>query len=105
MWKAKEWIFTGKVLSMEEAREYQLVNRIVPEAELMTQVYELAEELAAGPAHAIGLAKNIINMTTDKDLRSTVEYEHFAQLLLKQTADHKEGVAAFKEKRKPEFNQ
>ncbi|MBI0579228.1 enoyl-CoA hydratase/isomerase family protein [Neobacillus cucumis] len=102
-WKAKEWIFSGAVLSAEEAKQYGIVNRLVEEGEALNEATVLAKELASRPLQTMVFVKSIMEKVQNQDLRATIQYENYAQAVLQQTEDHLEGVTAFKEKRKPNF--
>ena len=101
--KAKELLFTGELISAEEAERIGLVNHVVPAEQLESAVMVLAQKLAHSPTRAIGAAKTLVNRSLDMDLMSFLEYEAYATPPLFQTEDHKEGVRAFIEKREPEF--
>ncbi|SFQ95430.1 enoyl-CoA hydratase/isomerase family protein [Desulfoscipio geothermicus] len=101
--KAKELVLTGKKLSAEEAERLGLINQVVPPEDLNKTVMDMAKEIAKGPSRAIGLTKVLMNRSLWMDLRSALEYEAYSQGLCMQTADHKEGLKAFREKRKPIF--
>jgi 2-(1,2-epoxy-1,2-dihydrophenyl)acetyl-CoA isomerase len=102
-WKAKEWIFSGAVLSAEDALQYGIVNRIVEEGEALNEAISFAKDLARGPVQTMVFVKSIMEKFQNQDLRATIQYENYAQSVLQQTEDHLEGVRAFKEKRKPNF--
>jgi len=101
--RAKELVFTGRLVDAAEAGALGLVNHVVPDDQLMDRARELAEELAAGPTFAIGLSKKLFHMATNVSLDDFLEMEVMVQPQLNQTVDHKEGVAAFREKRKATF--
>jgi len=101
--KAKELIFTGDHVNAQEAYRIGMVNKVVAVDELLPAAETLAKRLAAGPSVAIGMAKRAINKGLDVDLQSGLEYEVYGQSICLQTADVKEGVAAFLEKREPKF--
>lgn len=101
--QAKELIFTGRVLSAAEALEIGLVNRVVPHEALGAEAMELARTLAAGPTVAYGLAKRLLDQAPSMSFEDMVELESFAQSVALSTHDHREAVAAFREKRKPVF--
>lgn len=101
--KAKELIFTAKMVDAKEAERIGLINRAVPADELDNEVDTLAKQLAEGPTVAFGIAKKIINKGLSMDLSSVLEYEAFGQTIAGTTEDAREGVTAFLEKRKPEF--
>ena len=102
--KAKELIFTGEMITAADAERFGLVNRVVPHDELMTQTRALAEHLLTRAPEALGLAKRILWHAMDADLETGRLLETLAQSVLLKTKDHKEGVRAFREKRKPKFS-
>lgn len=102
MAKAKELVFTGRFVDAREALALGLVNSVVPDAELEAKADELAADLASGPTFAFGLAKKMFNMANGT-YEDFLDLENFVQPQLGQTEDHREGVAAFKEKRQPIF--
>ncbi len=101
--KAYEMCFTGDAVNAEEAYRIGLVNRVVPAEELETATREFALKLAKGPTRAIGLMKRTINRGLNLDLEQLLEYEVHSQQTAGQTEDHKEGLAAFLEKRTPDY--
>jgi 2-(1,2-epoxy-1,2-dihydrophenyl)acetyl-CoA isomerase len=101
--KAKELVFFGDNLSAEEAYRIGLVNRVVPDAELQALAKEWAERLATGPTFAIGVSKHLLNRGTEVGLDSSLEEEAYAQTIVSNSDDAKEGLSSFREKRKPAF--
>ncbi|MDD2672077.1 MAG: enoyl-CoA hydratase-related protein, partial [Syntrophales bacterium] len=101
--KAKELMFTADVIDAETAGRIGLVNRVVDDAQLREVTYQLAERLSRGAPIALGLLKKILNQSDRIDLQASMEMETGAQLLCLETDDNKEGIAAFKEKRQPDF--
>lgn len=101
--KAKEMIFFGDDLSADEAERLGLVNKVVPAAELGATVAEWAERLAHGPTKAIGFAKRLLNRSPDVDRATLFEEEALLVEITTTTEDSREGVAAFVERRPPEF--
>lgn len=101
--KAAELCFLGEKLPAEEALRIGLVNRVVADAELPDAARGLALKLAALPTRAIGLTKRLLNRAWTANLEDQLEYEAFAQQTAGLTADHREGVLAFLEKRKARF--
>ncbi|MGH8982412.1 MAG: enoyl-CoA hydratase/isomerase family protein [Acidimicrobiia bacterium] len=101
--KAKEMIFFGDDLPAEEAARLGLVNKVVPAAELAVTVKEWAERLAGGPTKAIGFAKRLLNRSPDVDRATLLEEEALLVEIITGTHDSGEGVAAFVERRPPEF--
>lgn len=101
--RAKELIFTGDLIDATEAERIGLVNRVVPSERLLDEAKTLGRTLANGPVLAIGKAKIAINRSLDTDFRETLDHIAMVQSKLCETEDHKEGVAAFLEKRKAKF--
>jgi enoyl-CoA hydratase len=101
--KAKEMIFTGGNIDAKTAEQLGLVNKVVPLDQLKTVVKQLAEEIMNKPPIAIELAKQLINKSTEIDLRVGLTNEAEAFGVLTSTEDFREGVSAFLEKRKPDY--
>ena len=101
--KALELCLTGQPISASDAERAGLVNRVVPAAELEATVTQLAEQLAAGAPRAIAASKRAINRSLDSSLEEAMEFESYLQESLAATSDFAEGVAAFVQKRPPEF--
>lgn len=101
--KAKELYFTARMVDAAEAERIGLINRVVPAQQLDEEVNKLAEQLAAGPTVAYGIAKKIINKGLNMDLSSVLELEAMGQAVVSATEDVKEAVGAFLQKRKPLF--
>ena len=102
MAKAKELVFTGRFVEAAEALQLGLVNEVVPDDQLMDRAEALARDLAEGPTFAMGLAKKMFHMANGS-YEDFLDLENFVQPQLGQTADHREGVAAFKERRPAAF--
>jgi enoyl-CoA hydratase len=100
---AKELIFTGRRISAGEARDIGLVNRVVAEGEALNAARDLAAEIAFNGPLAVRHAKAAANRSLDVDLVSGLEFEADQFALLFATKDAREGMNAFGEKRKPEF--
>jgi 2-(1,2-epoxy-1,2-dihydrophenyl)acetyl-CoA isomerase len=101
--KALELCFTGDKVTADHALALGIVNRVVPADKLMDATNELAVRLAALPTRAIGLTKRLLNRSLPSDLDAMLEAEAFAQETAGLSADHREGVMAFFEKRPPKF--
>lgn len=101
--KAKELMFTADLIDAETALKLGVVNQVVDDAQLQEVTYQFADRMAASAPMAIALMKRVLNQSDNYDLATTLEFEANMQTLCMQTEDHKEGVAAFKEKRAPIF--
>ncbi|HMS10441.1 MAG TPA: enoyl-CoA hydratase-related protein [Pyrinomonadaceae bacterium] len=100
---ATELFMTGDSLSAERAAQLGMVNRLVPAAELVQQTQEFGAKLAAGPTGALGRIKRMMNATFSNSLFQQLSLEAECQLESGRSADFREGVAAFFEKRPPNF--
>ncbi|MFB6354668.1 MAG: enoyl-CoA hydratase/isomerase family protein [Halobacteriales archaeon] len=98
---AKDLIFRGELLDGRRARELGLVERVADDPEAAARTY--AADLLEQPPQALGLAKRVVNAARDADLQTAGLLESLAQSTLIETADHAEGLAAFREDRDPEF--
>jgi 2-(1,2-epoxy-1,2-dihydrophenyl)acetyl-CoA isomerase len=101
--RAMELYLTNRTLTAQEALDWGLVNRVVPAADLMAEVGKLAIHLAMGPTMAFGGVKKLMQMAPNDSLESQMERETRMIVDLATTADGREGVRAFVEKRKPNF--
>lgn len=101
--RAFELLTTGRKVTAAEALQLGLVNQVVPAAELDATVAELAQRFALAPTRGIGLSKRVLNKAASSTLAETLEYEAQIQEIAIRTADHQEGVAAFLQKRRPQF--
>jgi len=101
--RAGEMILLGGAVDAEEAHRMGLVNRVVPPEKLDEEAVRVAEALASGPPRALAVAKRLLNLSLQGPLEEGLreEAEGFSSLF--STEDFKEGVAAFREKRRPEF--
>ncbi|MCJ8277042.1 MAG: enoyl-CoA hydratase/isomerase family protein [Bdellovibrionales bacterium] len=100
---AKQWTYTGDMIKTDEALRTGLVNKVVPQAELMAEVQKLAETMSSRAPLALTAIKQTIEKTygMESSQAMMVEREAFGSLF--DSADCREGTSAFLEKRKPEF--
>ena len=101
--KALELAMLADEVSGPEAERLGLANKCVPLAEFDAAVSSLARRLAKGPTRAYGLMKELMNQAVISDLETTLRLEGELQDIAINTADHREGVAAFIQKRPSEF--
>jgi len=101
--KALELLWTADFVEAEEALRLGIVNRVVPAAELRDATYALARQIADGPQVAIRMIKRLVYQSLTLPLRTHLDLVSSHMGIIRQTADHAEGVAAFKEKRPPKF--
>lgn len=100
---AAELLFTGRVVDAEEARSLGLVSRVVPHDELLPTALALAGAIAANPPLAVQRLKRGLREALDPDWRDLGRWVSTNLAELFATADHREGVASFLEKRQPRF--
>jgi 2-(1,2-epoxy-1,2-dihydrophenyl)acetyl-CoA isomerase len=101
--RALEMMYTGEPLRAADAERLGVYNRVVPAAELEGTVRELADRLASGPIMALAAAKRSVNFGANTTFEEAMDFEFLLQAVQMQGKDFKEGVAAFLEKRKPQF--
>lgn len=100
---ATDMMMTARFVEAEEARHIGLISRLVPEDELDDAVATLARAFADGPARTLAFTKHAIRRSLDRDMEAEFDYEIFAQVQCLQSEDHREGVAAFYERRPAVF--
>jgi len=103
MAKAKELLFTGKIISAKEALDMGLINDVVPPDDLEETAIKLAERLSQSATKAIGKTKIFLQKAWQMDLEEALAYEASMQTELMKTVDHQEAVKAFLNKEKPTF--
>jgi enoyl-CoA hydratase len=101
--RAAELLFTGRVVDAVEAERIGLVSRVIPHSDLMPTALALAAEIAANPPLAVQRMKQGLRRALDPDWHDLGSWVSTSLAELFRTADHREGVAAFLEKREPQF--
>lgn len=101
--KARELYYTGEPLDAGQALALGVVNRVVPDTELVATTMALAQRLARGPGIALGLMKQNFNAAESGTLSELLDLEAARQIQTAATADHLEAARAFVEKRAPVF--
>jgi 2-(1,2-epoxy-1,2-dihydrophenyl)acetyl-CoA isomerase len=101
--RAAELVLTGDTIDAEEAVRFGLVSRVVPDEALMDEALKLAERVAVNPPRSVRLAKRLLREAQHGRLSDVLELSAAFQALAHETADHKEAVDAFTDKRTPKF--
>ncbi|HYZ23545.1 MAG TPA: enoyl-CoA hydratase [Rhodopila sp.] len=101
--KARELYFTGDMIDAEKALSIGLVNQVVDDSELHDTTMALARRIAAMPRIALGYTKRNLYAAETGSFTDVMDLEAFHQARCSQTEDHREAIAAFKEKRRPAF--
>jgi len=101
--KASALCILGDKVSALDAEKMGMIYKAIPVEQFEMEVQKTAETLAALPTLALGLTKRLLNQSLSNDLTSQLEAEGNLQIQASESQDFKEGVAAFVEKRKPEF--
>ncbi len=101
--KAQDMAFTNRLLTATEALEWGLINRVVADDELLNTAMEMAEGLANGSLGSNSTVKKLLLDTWNNDLEAQMDAESLGIAQCLGSADGQEGVAAFLEKRKPNF--
>jgi enoyl-CoA hydratase/carnithine racemase len=101
--KALELLWTADFIEAPEALRLGIVQRMVPATDLRAETYALAQQIANGPQIPVRMIKRLVYQSLKLDLRTHLDLVSSHMGLVRQTADHAEGVAAFKEKRAAKF--
>ena len=101
--RAKELILTGTPFTAEQALEWGMVNKVCPDADLMSEVLAVARRIAENAPISVRQAKKAIDKASDLDRGSGYAFELEAYYRTVVTEDRQEGINAFNEKRKPRY--
>jgi enoyl-CoA hydratase/carnithine racemase len=101
--RAKDLVFSGRMVAADEALRIGLADRVVPAAEVYEQAVALVRPYVGGPAQALRAAKLAVDGGLDRDLAAGLAWESQLFAALFATDDQREGMAAFIEKRDPRF--
>jgi 2-(1,2-epoxy-1,2-dihydrophenyl)acetyl-CoA isomerase len=100
---AKQFLFTAEPIPAERLYQLGVINYLVPVEKLQEETLKLAGQLANGPTRTYGMIKKLVDHSMTATLEEILEQERITQTMMVSTEDHQEGIAAFKEKRKPNF--
>ena len=101
--RAKQFLLTGDPVGALEAERIGLVNQVVPDAELADEALDFAERLANGAPLAIQYTKQAVNKVVKQALNVAFDTSTALEIVTFQSEDHREALAAIREKRRPEF--
>jgi enoyl-CoA hydratase/carnithine racemase len=101
--KAAELFLTGDTFNAQDAKEFGLVNDVVPDAELLDRAIAMAERITCNPPRALRLTKRLLREAQHSRLSDILELSSAYQAIIHETADNKEAINAFLAKRKPKF--
>ncbi|MDO9526649.1 MAG: enoyl-CoA hydratase/isomerase family protein [Gemmobacter sp.] len=102
---AAELALTGEIIDAGRAQELGIVNRVVPDAELMTAALDLAAKISARPRKALMATKQLLRASWHSDLPGALAMSYWVTSALQQSRDLREGVNAAIERRTPQYNQ
>ncbi|HEX9614588.1 MAG TPA: enoyl-CoA hydratase-related protein, partial [Bacteroidota bacterium] len=101
--KAMEMVLTGRMITAQDALQWGLVNKVVPDEYFLEEARNLAKEIASKPPVAVRLAKEAVLKSFDTTMEGGLEFERKNFYMLFATEDQTEGMKAFMEKRKAEW--
>lgn len=101
--KASALMMLGDKIMAEEAERIGMIYKVVDDANLQSTAMQIAQTLGNMPTIGLGLTKRLLNESLHNNLNQQLESEMHVQAIAAKTSDHKEGIKAFLEKRKPEF--
>ena len=102
--RSRELILTNRRLKASEALDWGLVNRVVPDGDLLSEVALLAKSFAEGPTRSFGMAKRLLNESFSTTLETQMEHEARGIAEMSKSRDGIEGIKAFAGKRRPLFS-
>jgi 2-(1,2-epoxy-1,2-dihydrophenyl)acetyl-CoA isomerase len=100
---AKELCYTARKVLPDEAKALGIVNHVVPHDDLMAKAREIALQIAAASPTATAMTKSLLDKSSNATFDQMLEFESYAQTVAYLTPEYHEGVAAFREKRAPDF--
>jgi enoyl-CoA hydratase/carnithine racemase len=103
MYKAKEYLLTGDFLSAKDAAAFGMINYALPYDEMMPKAREIAQKLADGPQWAVRWTKVALNRIVKSRMEQTMDLAAALEMITLASDDHREAMAAFVEKRPPNF--
>lgn len=98
-----ELAITNHLLSAEEAFNWGIVTRVLPEKDLITEAKALAGQIAAGPTKAFGETKRLLQSALTESFEGQMKNESRSVSEMARTLEAREGISAFLEKRTPNF--
>ena len=101
--KAKELMFTGRMINAKEACDIGIVSRVVNSEDFEQEIEKVAHQFSQAPTKAIGIMKQLLNKSYDHNLQTALSLEQLGQNLALDSDDFNEGVQAFINKRSPKF--
>lgn len=101
--RALDLILTNRMLTAREALEWGIISRVAPDDEFAAQVEALAKQIASGPARTFAAAKRLVRESWTESLETQMASESEAIAEMMRSADGREGISAFLEKRPPNF--
>lgn len=102
--QAMDMILTGRMVDAQEALRIGLVSRVLPDEDLSSAAWDVAQTIASYPSDILTMAREAVNMAEETALSAGIRQERRAYHALYGLPSQKEGMTAFLEKRKPEFN-
>ena len=95
--------YTGEAINAQEAHRLGLVSKVIEPDDLVEASTKLCKQIATGPSYSLSIIKRLIQLSSGMNFEESMEIAGIAQSIVRKTQDHKEGVSAFLQKRKPSF--